>query len=255
METWQLISLTLLGVIAGVLNVIAGGGSLLTLPAMVLMGFEAPVANGTNRVAILAQNVSATTGFRRKGYSDIRLSLSLALATIPGALAGAMIGAAVRGVLFNRILAVIMIVILVHIMLKGRRKPDPSASSETGATPARRRRILGHLCMIGIGFYGGFIQAGVGFLLMAALHNVMGLDLVRVNMHKVFIVGAFTAVALSVYIWTGNVLWIPGLALALGNASGGWIGSHLSVTRGDSFIRKVLVVTLAAMAVRLLFLK
>jgi uncharacterized membrane protein YfcA len=106
--------------------------------------------------------------------------------------------------------------------------------------------------MIFVGLYGGFIQAGVGFLLMAALHQVMGLDLVRVNMHKVFIVGAFTLAALAVFVVSGNVLWIPGLALAVGNSAGGWIGSHLSISKGETFIRRVLYVALIAMAVKLL---
>ena len=108
LETWQLAFLSILGVIAGILNVIAGGGSLLTLPAMVLMGLPGPVANGTNRVAILAQNVSAVTGFRKKGFSDFKLSLTLALCALPGSIAGAYVGTLVRGKLFNTILAVII---------------------------------------------------------------------------------------------------------------------------------------------------
>lgn len=254
MEPWQLGLLAALGVVAGILNVIAGGGSLLTLPAMVLTGMDAPVANGTNRVAILAQNITAILTFKKKGYSDFRLSLSLALATIPGAIAGALLGTVVRGVLFNRILAVIMVAILLQMLLK-KRSPRPKPTQDTISNEIPRRRfILGHLCMIAVGFYGGFIQAGVGFLLMASLHQVMGLDLVRVNMHKVFIVGAFTLAALTVYIIHGKVLWIPALALAVGNSVGGWIGSHLSVTKGASLIEKVLFVALAVMSIKLLFL-
>ena len=105
--------------------------------------------------------------------------------------------------------------------------------------------------MVGIEFYGGFIQAGVGFLLMAVLHQVMRLDLVRVNMHKVFIVATFTVVALTVYVIHGKVWWLPGVCLAVGNALGGWLGSQLSVTRGEGFIRGVLYVALIAMAIRL----
>lgn len=254
MEIWQLIALTALGLIAGALNVVAGGGSLLTLPVMIMMGLPGPVANGTNRVAIFAQNVTAVGGFRKKGFSDFRLSLTLALCALPGSIAGAYLGTLVRGALFNRILAVIMLCVMGQMAwkehAKRRRARSPSPATGDDAPP---RLLLGHLCMIGIGFYGGFIQAGVGFMLMAVLHNVLRLDLVRVNMHKVFIVGAYTGAALIVFVLAGKVLWLPGLALALGNAIGGWLGSHLSVAKGDGFIRKVLYLALTAMAIRLLF--
>lgn len=251
LETWQLAFLSILGVIAGILNVIAGGGSLLTLPAMVLMGLPGPVANGTNRVAILAQNVSAVAGFRKKGFSDFKLSLTLSLCALPGGIAGAYVGTLVRGKLFNTILAVIMILILVQMVWKERSRAK-DAQTQPPDTEQPSRLLLGHVCIVAVGFYGGFIQAGVGFLLMAVLHNVMRLDLVRVNMHKVFIVGVYTAVALTVFVLTGNVLWIPGLALAIGNSLGGWIGSHLSVKKGEPFIRKVLYLAIGAMAVKLL---
>ncbi|MGB0583249.1 MAG: sulfite exporter TauE/SafE family protein [Limisphaerales bacterium] len=249
LETWQLVLLSALGIVAGILNVVAGGGSLLTLPVMVLMGLPGPVANGTNRVAILAQNATAVAGFRKKGFSDFKLSLTLSLCALPGGIAGAYVGTLVRGKLFNSILAVIMILILVQMIWKERSKKTATENKETQQPP---RLLLGHLCIIAVGFYGGFIQAGVGFLLMAVLHNVMRLDLVRVNMHKVFVVGVYTAAALVVFVMTGNVLWIPGIALAIGNSIGGWIGSHLSVKKGEPFIRKVLYLALGAMAVKLL---
>jgi uncharacterized membrane protein YfcA len=255
METWQLILLAAIGVIAGILNVVAGGGSLLTLPALILMGLPAPVANGTNRVAILAQNITAVSAFWSRGFSDFRLSLTLALASVPGAVAGAWIGTLVRGDVFNRILAGVMLGVIVLMALKERRaKPSEKAPAGEGKSALTSKRIVaGHVAMVFVGLYGGFIQAGVGFLLMAALHRVMGLDLVRVNMHKVFIVGAFTLAALTVFVISGKVLWIPGLALAVGNSLGGWIGSHLSISKGEKFIRRLLYVALIAMAVKLLW--
>ena len=252
MEPWQLILLATLGIVAGMLNVIAGGGSLLTLPTMILMGMPEAVANGTNRVAILAQNVTAVSAFRKKGFSDFRLSLTLGLFALPGAVAGAWCGALIRGDIFNRILAGVMIGVVILMALKRRKKKNRSELTESAPAVTRTRLIAGHLCMIAVGFYGGFIQAGVGFLLMAALHQVMGLDLVRVNMHKVFVVGVFTVAALTVYLLNGKVWWIPGLCLAVGNSLGGWIGSHLTISKGEGFIRLVLYAALVAMAVKLL---
>tara|TARA_R110002096_G_scaffold376724_9_gene570521 strand:- start:21748 stop:22476 length:729 start_codon:yes stop_codon:yes gene_type:complete len=239
MELWQYFLLAALGLVAGILNVLAGGGSLITLPVMVLMGLDGPVANGTNRVAIFAQNIVAVTGFRSKGFSEPRLSLTLALATLPGAIAGACLGTLVRGVVFNRVLACVMIGVMIAMALKWR------PSTET------RHPFWAHLCMVGVGFYGGFIQAGVGFLVIATLHGVMGLDLVRVNMHKVFVIGCFTLAALIVFAINGKVLWLTGGILAVGNSIGGWIGSQLSIHKGEKFIRGVLYIALAAMAVKL----
>lgn len=250
METWQYVLLTGVGLIAGVINVIAGGGSLLTLPVMILMGLPAPVANGTNRVAIFAQNIVAVSAFRSKGLSDFKLSLTLSLCTIPGGIAGAWCGAMIRGELFNRILAVIMIGV---VILMATKRKTPAKTPGERLPQTRARLIAGHLCMIVVGFYGGFIQAGVGFLIMAALNQVMRLDLVQANMHKVFIVGAFTLAALAVYIVTGNVWWIPGVALALGNSVGGWIGSHLTISKGEVFVQRILYAALIIMAIKLIF--
>ncbi|MGY8688880.1 MAG: sulfite exporter TauE/SafE family protein, partial [Verrucomicrobiales bacterium] len=130
LEPWQLILLAALGILAGVLNVIAGGGSLLTLPAMIFMDIPETVANGTNRVAIFAQNVSAVTGFRKKGFSDFKLSLTLSFASIPGAVLGAHLGSLIRGPLFNTILAIVMVAVVIWMAIQERRKPK----SETAKT-------------------------------------------------------------------------------------------------------------------------
>ena len=231
------------------INVIAGGGSLLTLPTMILMGMPESVANGTNRVAILAQNITAVTTFRKKGFSDFKNSISLALCTVPGAIAGAWCGAKIEGEWFNRILAMIMIGVVILMASKNR----TANKTERQELPATKGRImLGYLCMTVVGFYGGFIQAGVGFLIMATLNQVMRLDLVQVNMHKVFIVGTFTLVALVLFLLTGNVWWLPGIALAIGNSIGGWIGSHLTIAKGEVFVRRVLYSALIVMALKLL---
>ena len=106
--------------------------------------------------------------------------------------------------------------------------------------------------MIGIGFYGGFIQIGVSLLLMPLLNRVLGIDLVRVNMHKVFIVFGYTIVALSIYAWRLDIRWFLGCALALGNGIGGWAGATMSIHKGERFIRILLNVALVAFIVKLL---
>ncbi len=242
-ELWQLFLLAGVGVLSGFLNVMAGGGSLLALPVLIFLGLPGNVANGTNRVAIVAQNVSAFTSFFRQGYSDLRTMVTLALCAVPGAALGAYLGTQVSGELFNRILGGLMILLLILMSRKQR-------EAETAEQP--KRLVLGHILMVAVGFYGGFIQAGVGFFLMAVLYRVVGLDLVRVNAFKVFIIGIYTLVALAIFADKGQVLWLLGAALAAGTTAGGWIGAHFTVKRGEGLIRVVLNVVLVVMAVRLL---
>lgn len=259
MELWYIVLLFIAGLISGFMNVLAGGGSLLVMPIMVLLlGMEGPVANGTNRVAILAQNISAVAGFRKKGFSDIRLSLTLSLCALPGAAIGAWYGTKLEGVWFNRVLSAVMIGVMILMAVKHHQSKKKPATGATPATPTQSYRptvkqlIAGHILIVGVGFYGGFIQAGVGFILMAVLNNVMGLDLVRVNMHKVFIVAAFTVIALGFFAWSGNVMWARGLILAVAMSAGGWVGSHAAVERGEGFIRIALNVALTLLIIKLL---
>jgi hypothetical protein len=125
--------------------------------------------------------------------------------------------------------------------------PKPDASSTA------RNLVLGHVLMIVAGFWGGFIQIGVGFLIMPILYRVMGLDLVRVNMHKVFIALVFTFVAFLVFASKVAIAWEAGAALALGTAVGGWMGAHATIAKGETFIKRALSAALAAMVVKLLF--
>lgn len=247
-ELWHAALLVAVGVVSGFLNVMAGGGSLLSVPVMVFMGMPGPVANGTNRIAILAQNITAIITFARRGFSDFRLSLSLAACAVPGAAAGAMLGTQLDGVWFNRALAIIMI----GVMLIMHFDRGAAAGGERHA-PTRRQLLAGHLLMVGAGFWGGFIQIGVGFIIMPILNRVMGLDLVRTNMHKVFIIGVYTLIALFVFASQVELLWAMGLALALGNSLGGYLGAHFTVQKGEKLIRIILNIVLIAFIIKLLF--
>jgi uncharacterized membrane protein YfcA len=245
---WQAAVLVAVGVIAGFLNVMAGGGSLITVPVMVFMGLPGPVANGTNRIAILAQNVTAIVTFARRGFSDFKLSLTLAACTIPGAAIGAMVGTQLDGAWFNRALALVMIaVMLVMHFDKG------STERPEDYQPTRKQLVTGHLLMVVAGLWGGFIQIGVGFILMPILNRAMGLDLVRTNMHKVFIIATYTVVALSVFAHQLELLWMVGLALAVGNSIGGYLGAHFTVSKGEHLIRLILNLVLVAFIIKLLF--
>jgi len=248
MEIWHAIILLVVGVFSGFLNVMAGGGSLLTVPVMVFLGLPGPVANGTNRVAILAQSVTATIAFFKQGFSDFKLSITLSLCALPGAIIGAMLGTGLEGVWFNRALALIMLCVIILMLFK----KEPSAKNlESEGKP--QRVLLGHVLMVGVGFYGGFIQVGVGFLMFPLLHHVMGLDLVRVNMHKVFIIATYTIAALTVFASKVEILWAMGICLAVGTSVGGWLGAHFSVKKGAGLIKIMLNSVLFVFVVKLLF--
>ncbi|MGQ9586683.1 MAG: sulfite exporter TauE/SafE family protein [Anaerolineae bacterium] len=242
-----IILLTLVvGLVAGVVNTLAGGGSLLTLPLLIFLGLPSAVANGTNRVAIEVQNIFAVLGFRSKGVADFRLSLLFSLPAIVGAFLGARIAIDIPDALFNRVLAVVLLLVLGLMLWNPTRRLQ---GKEATFTPARTVAAVVVFFLLGI--YGGFIQAGIGFLLMAALVGLTGLDLVRVNAHKAFVIAVYTLLALAVFAIEGKVDWVVGLVLAVGNGAGGWLAGRISVEKGERVIRPVLVVAVLVMAVRL----
>ncbi|MCW8984922.1 MAG: sulfite exporter TauE/SafE family protein [Thermoanaerobaculales bacterium] len=244
MEPWYFPLLAVAGIAVGFLNVMAGGGSLISLPILIFLGLEPAVANGTNRVAILIQNITAVSSFRSQGYSEMRRSLGLALCTVPGAIAGAFAAVVVDPVVFKRILGVVLVAAVILIL---RKSPSPAGDDGGVSHP-----ILAHLAMVGVGFWGGFLQAGVGFLIMPILYQLLRLDLIRVNMHKVFIVGIYTIPALFVFALEGKVWWLGGLALAVGNAFGAWLATRVTVTHGERAIRVVFTAAVIAMGVKLI---
>jgi uncharacterized membrane protein YfcA len=232
------------GAIAAFINVNAGGGSSLTLPALIFLGLDASVANGTNRVAIIFQNVSAVYSFKKEKYYELKNSLILSSLSLPGAIAGAIFAVKISNDTFEKVLGVIMILLIITMIIPQKREKNISDDFKVNW------KLF--LSMIAIGFYGGFLQVGVGFIIMALLHNVLKLDLIRVNMHKVFIVFVFTIPALLVFILTNNVNWFYGLSLSAGNAFGGWWGAKLSVKKGEKLIKAVLIVSIFIMAMKLL---
>lgn len=244
-EITNILILFAVGVLSAFLNVMAGGGSALALPALIFLGLDSSVANGTNRVAILIQNISAVSSFRKKEVHAFKQSMQFTLWALPGAVAGSFIGVAIDDVWFQRILGVVMIGTVFTILL-----PKSESASVSESSMKKRERWI-YPMMFGIGIYGGFIQISVGFLFMAALYHVVKMNLVYVNMHKVTIVMMYMVPSILVYALTGNVDWILGLILGAGSAVGGWWAAHASVKGGEKLIRYVLVVAILIMALKL----
>jgi uncharacterized membrane protein YfcA len=120
-------------------------------------------------------------------------------------------------------------------------------------SPSPKRLIAGHLLMVLIGFWGGFIHIGVGFLLMPTLNKVMQLDLITTNSHKVFIVLCYTAVALVVFSSQLQLVWKYGLALAVGTSAGAWLAAHMQIKQGVEIVKWVLNVVIIAFIIKLWF--
>ena len=233
------------GVVAGAVNVAAGGGSLLTVPLLIFLGLPGPVANGTNRVGLIAQNLSAIRTFYRGGVLDLRQAGPLALAALPGVAVGAVIGARIDDLLFRQILGVTLLVVLLFLARKPRAETDQEAERPWP-------RVWTLMSFLGIGFYSGFIQIGVGFLVLFALVGFERLGLVRANAIKVTVILIFQLLAVAIYASAGAVHWIAGLTLAVGMSLGAWIGARLSLSRGERFLRPFMVICVLVFAIKLI---
>ncbi len=243
-DIYGIIILFIAGAIAAFINVNAGGGSTLTLPALIFLGVDPVTANGTNRLSILLQNASAVYSFRQENLYEFKESLILSLLTLPGAILGAVFAVKLDDRIFQNILAVVMIFIVITMFLPKKKRTDVNDKIKLDwkTVPA----------LLAVGFYGGFIQAGVGILLMAGLQNLMKLDLIRVNMHKVFIVFFYTVPAFLIFVFSSSINWYYGLTLSAGTAFGAWWSVKLSVKKGEGLIKIVLIIAILIMAFKLL---
>ena len=243
---WLTLSLLVLaGFVAAVINTLAGGGSFLTLPLLIFLGLPAGEANGTNRLGVVAQNVAAVWGFQRAGALDWRYGLRVALLPTAASVLGAWLALQTGDREFRRILALLMVGLTLWTLLA------PHLSRRGLSTGAREPRPWAAFWVfLAAGFYGGFVQAGVGFLLLAAT-TLAGLDLVRGNAVKVLVVLLVTVVALAVFAWEGQVRWLEGTALGLGSVAGSIVGVRLAVIKGDRWLERFVSAAIVTFAVLL----
>jgi len=235
------------GFVAGFINTLAGSGSLVTLPLLIFLGLPANVANGTNRVAIVLQNVVGVSSFHRQRALELHGGLMLAAPAVVGSLVGAQIAVNLDELMMRRTIGVLMVAMLAVIFVRPKRwlEGRPGAAHQS----LNWRQLL---IFFAIGVYGGFIQAGVGIFLLAGLVLGAGYDLVRANAVKVLIVLLFTLFALAVFVVNGQVQWGMGLILAVGNMLGAWVAARMAVKRGAAFIRWLLITVTVVSAANLL---
>ena len=239
--------LFLAGLAAGTINSIAGGGSLFTLPLLIFLGLPPTVANATNRIAILSGGIGASETFRRSGLVPVAW---LRLAA-PPALIGAVFGTGavlmVGDLAFQRILSVVLVLAAGWVFWNPIRPPDEGGHfPPTGAASWTSRAGF-----FFVGVYGGFIQAGVGFIVLT-ITSANGLDLIRGNAIKAPLVFLFTLVTVVLFTYSGMINWGMGLALAAGQVLGATLGVRLQVLKGQEWVRHVLTLIILACAVRLM---
>ncbi len=252
MPAWKLVLLSLVGLFAGFINVVAGGGSFITLPVLIFSGLPPTVANGTNRVGILIQNIFALWRFKRLKVFPWRFSLLVVGPAVAGALLGAHLATIISQEAFKRALALLMVLVTgVTLYIKPVGKLSRRGASSDFPLMGTRRWILILSLFFLIGIYGGFVQAGVGFFILSAV-VISGLDLVRGNAVKIFVVLIFTVFALWVFLSKGMVNWAAGLSLAVGTTLGGQLGAIASVKRGNRFIQRFVTVLIIIFALKLL---
>ncbi len=238
--TWiEITALIVSGILVGFINTLAGGGSIVSLSILMFLGLPANIANGTNRIAILGQTLTGVASFKQQKVLDFRKGIILAIPAIIGSLVGAWIAVDINEKVFEIAVAVIMIFMLFFILYKpdkllyGRKE---LIEKKTGFTQI--------LIFFLIGVYGGFIQVGVGYFLLAGIVIGVGYDLVKANAIKVLIVLLYTPFALIIFILDNQINWKYGLVLTIGTFIGAFIASRLAVSKGVNFVRWVIVIVI-----------
>lgn len=249
MDFWQILLVFVVGFIAGIINVMAGGGSLLTMPLLIFLGLDSTLANGTNRIAILFQNATAIGGYRSKGLSPGKFGIYLGVAALLGAIIGSKIALEIPDGIFNKILAIVMVLVVIMTVI------NPSLKLKEGEILITRlgskHKVLALIAIFLTGIYGGFIQAGTGLFIMAALSFINRYDLLQANVAKATIMFIYTLSAIAIFAFAGQVSLFYGLSLAISMSLGAWWASRWSSGNGQQYIKWFMILAVTAMAISL----
>ncbi len=236
---WTLLALVGIGFAAGFINTLAGGGSLFALPFLMFLGLPANVANGTLRIAILLQNIVGVASFKQQKVFNFKEGIWFSLPAAIGAIIGANIAVNINEEIMEFIIGGVLIFMFFFMILK------PGAWLKTKSEDIKSKpTIIQIIILFFVGIYGGFIQAGVGFFLLAALVLGAGFDLVKANAIKMFIILMYTIFALGVFMFDGMVDYKFGIILAVGNMLGAFTASRFAVSWGPKFVRYILLIVL-----------
>jgi len=236
MEWYYYLLVVFVGVFAGFLNTLAGSGSVISLAMLMFMGLPANVANGTNRIAILLQNIVGVSSFKKQKVFAFREGIWLAIPAIIGSVLGAGLAVEINQEMMEKTIGVILVFLFFIVLYK----PDAWVKGQVGLIRSKPSFIQ-IIIFFFIGIYGGFIQAGVGFFLLSGLVLGAGYDLVKANAIKVFIILLYTIFAIGVFIFNKQINYTIGFVLAAGNMIGAYIAANFAVSWGAKFVRYILL--------------
>lgn len=236
MEWYYYLLIVFVGVFAGFLNTLAGSGSIISLAMLMFMGLPANVANGTNRIAILLQNMVGVGSFKKQKVFSFKEGIWLALPAIVGSVIGASLAVEINEEMMQKTIGALLIFLFFIVLYK----PDAWVKGQAGLIRSKPS-IVQIVIFFFIGVYGGFIQAGVGFFLLSGLVLGAGFDLVKANAIKAFIILLYTMFALVVFIMNDQIDYKIGFILAAGNMLGAYIAANFAVSWGAKFVRYILL--------------
>jgi len=246
MTLFEITALIISGLLVGFINTLAGGGSIISLSILMMLGLPAPIANGTNRIAIAIHNLVAATSFKQQKVLDLKKGIWLAIPAVAGSVLGAYIAVDINKETFEKAIAVIMLVMLVFVIYK-----PQNLIIERTKLVKRKVNIWQIVIFFLIGVYGGFIQIGVGYFLLTAIVVSAGYELVKANAIKVLIIFLYSPFAIFVFFVNDQINWAYGLTMTVGNVAGALIASRMAVNKGANFVRWVIVVVILITAAQL----
>ncbi|MFP2911132.1 TSUP family transporter [Pyxidicoccus sp. 3LFB2] len=246
-STLHIILLCLAALTAGLVDAIAGGGGLITLPALLAAGLPPHVALGTNKGQAVFGSFAALVRFSRAGLVDWKL----ARVAFPFGLAGSLAGTGLVLLVKPEVLKPLVLVLLiaVAVFLTFRKAPRPSDTPEPGPRP--RAQAIGALIALGIGAYDGFFGPGTGTFLIVAFSTLLGHGLARASADAKVVNFASNLASLVLFALKGVVLWKVALPMAAAMFTGAYIGAHLAVKGGDTLVRKVVLGVVLALVLKL----
>ncbi|MCX6249443.1 MAG: sulfite exporter TauE/SafE family protein [Bacteroidetes bacterium] len=226
------------GIIVGFINTLSGGGSVISLSLLLILGLPANIANGTNRISVFLQTLTSVTSFTKQKMFTSLKPVWLGIPATVGSVFGAFLAVDAHEKTIELSMCVAMVIMIFFLFYK----PDKWLKENAGLLN-KPLKWYHFLIFFTVGFYGGFIQVGVGYFLLMSLVLTVGYDLVKANAVKNLIVFFYAIFALLVFILDGKVNYLYGLILSIGSMIGALIASYLAVKKGAGFIRAVIVLS------------
>lgn len=249
MEPYIYVIVVLGGLVAGFINTLAGNGSAITLTILTeLLGLPGNLANGTNRVGVMGNSVMASWTFHKNDKLKLDRGLPYIVPTVIGAVFGVIVAVMVSNEQFKFVFRFLMVLMLVVILVRPKRW---LRETDTSMKP---NLFITVPLFLALGFYGGFIQMGMGIFFLAAMVLGARFSIIESNGIKAFVIMLYTIVVLAVFQWKGLIDWKLGLILAIGQVIGAWLAATFAskYPKAD-FYAYVLVVIVVLLAIIKMF--